>query len=80
MVGVLRYSFKGLQLCTEVGWRNIALDVNPPRCTGHTNIPERNLQAFHNSNPGIMFQFNKDLKPIVQPSNYRPNRIKDLIP
>jgi hypothetical protein len=70
MVGVLRYSIKGLQLCTQVGWRNIALDINPPHCMTETNIPERNLQAFYNGNPGIMFQFNNDTKPMVNPADY----------
>ena len=71
MVGVLRYSInKGLQLCTQVGWRNIALDVYPPHCPTTANIPERNLQAFYNGNPGIMFQFNNDTKPMVNPSDF----------
>ena len=70
MVGVLRYSVKGLQLCTQVGWRNIALDMNPPHCLTTANIPERNLQAFYNGNPGIMFEFNNDTKPMVNPSGF----------
>ena len=70
MVGVVRYSVKGLQLCTQVGWRNIALDINPPHCPNTANIPEHNLQAFYNGNPGIMFQFNNDTKPMVNPSNF----------
>ena len=69
MVGVLRYSIKGLQLCTQVGWRNVALDINPPQCPKTANIPERNLQAFENGNPGIMFHFNNDTKAMVNLSD-----------
>ena len=78
MVGVLRYSVKGLQLCTQVGWRNIALDMNPPHCLTTANIPERNLQAFYNGNPGIMFQFNNDTKPMVNPSDF--NITAEIVP
>jgi hypothetical protein len=80
MVGVLRHSRKaGLQLCTQVGWRNIALDINPPHCTRDGNVPERNLQAFYDGNPGIMFQFNNDIKPIVNPSDYNANITAGLL-
>ncbi|XP_028414406.1 uncharacterized protein LOC114537455 isoform X2 [Dendronephthya gigantea] len=66
IVGVLRYSASnGLQLCTKVGWRNIALDVNPPHCTKDVNIPERNQRAFYDGKPGIMFQFNNDIEPLT---------------
>ena len=79
MEGVLRYSGKRLQLCTKVGWRNIALDIDPPRCAKDINVPERNLRAFLDGNPGIMFQFNYDTKPIVNPKNYSGNITAGLL-
>ena len=80
MVGVIRYSMThGLQLCTEVGWRNIALDINPPHCLKQENIPARNLQAFKNGNPAIMFQFNKDKNALVNPPEYSVNITAGLL-
>lgn len=79
MEGVLRYSAKGLQLCTKVGWRDIALDIDPPRCAREVNVPERNLRAFFDGYPGIMFQFNNDTKPIVNPKNYPGNITAGLL-
>ena len=68
-VGILRYSLKGLQLCTKVGWRNIVLEDDPPRCSD-LNVPERNFEAFLKGNPGIMFQFNGNITPLINPSDY----------
>lgn len=77
--GVLRYSAKGLQLCTKVGWRNIALDIDPPKCSAEISVPERNLRAFLDGYPGIMFQFNNDAKPIVNPDDYSGNITAGLL-
>ena len=79
MEGFVRYSAKRLQLCTDVGWRNIALDIDPPRCAREINVPERNLRAFFDGYPGIMFQFNNDTKPIVNPKDYSGNITAGLL-
>lgn len=77
-VGILRYSLKGLQLCTTVGWRNIALESDPPRCS-EINIPEKNLQAFYKGNPGVMFQFNNDIIPLINPPHLNSSIKAELV-
>lgn len=79
-VGVLRYSsLKRLQLCTSVGWRNIALEMYLARCSV-VSVSERNLETFYKGEPGIMFQFNNDIKPLINPSNYTPKIKAELVP